>query len=118
MSSACTIDEMRPRTGASAPRRRWTQRDAHIVVPPRRNDVVAEALDGQIILSDPDDGATHRLNASATAVWQHCDGRTTTRQIAETITKEYDVDFDTALDHVEQVLVLLAELRMLESPCH
>ncbi len=96
----------------------WTSRDAVIVAPRRRDDLIPEELDGEVFLFDPQDGATHRLNPTALAVWRRCDGQTTTRQIAEQLTHTYDVGFDTALDHVDQLVASFAELRMLEEPCH
>lgn len=96
----------------------WTTREALITVPRRRDDVVMEELDGEAILSDPTDGAAHRLNQTALAVWAKLDGSTTTRQIAENLTQTYEVEFEDALDHVEELLVLFAELKLLESPCH
>ncbi len=101
-----------------APSWNWTTREALITVPRRRDDVLVEELDGEAILSDPTDGAAHRLNQTALAVWNKLDGAATTREIAEGLTQTYEVEFEDALDHVEELLVLFAELNLLESPCH
>jgi PqqD family protein of HPr-rel-A system len=92
----------------------WTAREASFVPPRRRDDIVEEKLDDEAILFDPRTGNTHRLNQTAYTVWRQCDGRATTRQIARRQTAAYDVDVDTALDHVEQLIMLLAESQLLD----
>jgi len=87
----------------------WATRQAAILAPRRGEDVVEEELDGEMILYDLRTGYMHRLNATALEVWRRCDGRTTTRQIAEHLAESFDVDFDTALDHVEELVTQLAE---------
>ena len=79
------------------------------VVPPRRNDLAEYVLDEQVVLYDPADGATYRMNETALAVWRQCDGQQTIRQLAESVTREFDVEFDAALDDVEQLAALFAE---------
>ncbi|MHC4126634.1 MAG: PqqD family protein [Planctomycetota bacterium] len=87
----------------------WTSRDAEIVAPPRRDDVIVEELDGELVFCDPRDGRAFHLNATAHAVWKRCDGRTTTRRIADALVADYDVTFDQALDDVEQLVVFFAQ---------
>lgn len=106
-----------PRGFGPAP---WTSCAARIVPPARRGDLSESELDGEGILYDESTGRTHRLNQTALAVWRLCDGRRTTRGIAEGLTAEYEVEFERALDHVEQILVRLAEAGLLaiaENPC-
>lgn len=67
-----------------------------------------EELDGEVLFTDPANGHTYHLNHTAFAVWKRCDGRMTTRQIAAVLTTEYEVDFDTALDDIEQLVVFFA----------
>jgi hypothetical protein len=98
------------------PQAHWTSRSAAWTAPPRRRDLLENELDGQLILVDPIDGRTHRLNPTALDVWRQCDGGTTTRQIADRQVRRYDVDPDDALDHVEQLVVKLAESNLLEIP--
>jgi hypothetical protein len=96
-----------------AARPHWSSRTAAFVPPPRRLDVIENELDGEAILVDPRDGNTHRMNATALAVWRQCDGRATTRQIAQEQVRRFEVEFDSALDHVEQLVALFAESRLL-----
>ena len=96
-------------------RARLWAREAKIVPPPRRSDVIEEELDGEVVLFDPRSGNTYRLNQTAFAVWRLCDGRASTRRIAERLTQTYEVAFDTALDHVEQLFALFGEARLLDA---
>jgi len=94
--------------------RRWVQCDAEILVPRRREDVLEEELDNETILFDPSSGQIHRLNETATIVWSFCEGDTTTRQIAGQMTQAYEVEFETALDYVEQLIAWLAQSELLK----
>ena len=86
----------------------WTSREAEIIAPLRRDDVAVAEIDGEVVFADPDNGHTYHLNETAFAVWKRCNGRATTFQIAVALTAEYDVDFDRALDDVEQLVVFFA----------
>ncbi len=72
-----------------------------------------ELLDGEAVLFDPVNGSTYRLNQTALEVWRCCDGRATVEEIAQRQTEFYDVEYDTALDYVEQVLALFVESKLL-----
>lgn len=87
----------------------WTARSAAIGVPRRRDDVNLEILDDEGILVAPD-GGVHRLNSTALLVWEFCNGRTTTLQIADRLSRVYRIDADTALDHVEETVAAFAQL--------
>lgn len=93
----------------------WTSCEAQITAPARRADLSESELDGEGLLYDEATGQTHRLNQTALAVWRLCDGQRTTRDIAEVLTDAYEVEFDRALDHVEQILVRLAEAGLLNT---
>ncbi|MFQ5810909.1 MAG: PqqD family protein [Armatimonadota bacterium] len=90
--------------------------DATIVPPPRRNDVIEEELDGEAVLFDPRSGNTYRLNQTAFAVWRQCNGLASTREIAEQLTQAYEVELEAALDHVEQLVALFGQSKLLDVP--
>lgn len=92
--------------------RHWMS-EGSLVPPPRRQDVIEEPLDGEAVLFDPSNGSIHRLNQTALEVWRRCDGRATVEEIAQRQTELNDVEYDTALDFVEQVLALLVESKLL-----
>ncbi len=91
----------------------WTSRQARIIAPARRGEITVEEIDGQVVFADPSTGAAYHLNETAYEVWRHCDGSTTTRGIAATLTKRWDIDFDTALDDVEQLVVFMAQAALI-----
>ena len=91
--------------------RHWAT-EAKIVPPARRSDLIEEELDGEVILFDSRSGNTYRLNQTAFAVWRKCDGHRNTQQIAEQLTNAYDVNFDTALDHVEQLVARFGQSKL------
>jgi len=93
----------------------WTSRTAAVVVPARRDGMLEERIDDEVIFSDPRTGSVFHLNGSALDIWRRCDGRATTRAIARALTTQWDVDLDTALDDVEQVVTLLAESGLLQT---
>ncbi len=100
-------DSTRTATAPAAPR--WYERRSELPVPARRDEVTMELLDDEAVLFDPQTGTTLRVNETALAVWRACDGRTTLRSIAEQLSRDYEVDFDRALDDVEQVVCLLTQ---------
>ena len=66
----------------------WIHRDWDVIAPARRRDVITHGLEGEIIVADQSNGLTYHLNPTAFAVLQGCDGRTTTRRIAERLSKD------------------------------
>ena len=93
----------------------WTT-DMMLIPPPRRRDLIEEQLDGERILCDPRNGSGHRLNETAYAVWRECDGERTTREIAQHLTRVYEVELETALDYVEQLVAFFGQSKLLEAP--
>lgn len=94
----------------------WTSRDATIVVPPRREDVVVNEHDDEVVISIPADGSTYHLNPTAVLVWERCNGRSTTRDIAQHLADTYDVTFDEALNDVEELVLWLTQSTLLRKP--
>ena len=93
----------------------WTSREAAIVAQPRRRDVIIHKHDDEVVVSLPVEGSTFHLNGTAAFVWEQCDGRRTTRDIATALSDDYDVNFDDALNDVEELVVWLAESCLLGS---
>jgi len=85
-----------------------------VVLPRRRAGIREYVCDGETVLFDPATWRTCVLNATAYDIWQRCDGRSTMRQVARRQAGAYEVSFDTALDHVEQVAALFASLTLFD----
>ncbi len=93
---------------------RWVQCDAVIPIPRHRPGVAEEWIGNEVILVHLPSGRIHRLNETAAAVWDGCDGTSTTREMAEWMTRVYELDFEQALDYVEQLVAWLAQSDTLE----
>jgi hypothetical protein len=50
--------------------------------------LVIKELAGEVLVYDLTRDKAHCLNASAAAIWKRCDGRTSTKEIAASLTKE------------------------------
>lgn len=92
----------------------WTSRNATIVVPSRRQDIVVNEHNDEVVISLPEDGSTYHLNPTAVSVWERCDGCSTTREIAQQLTDTYDIAFDKALNDVEELVLWLFESTLLQ----
>jgi PqqD family protein of HPr-rel-A system len=79
----------------------------------RRPGVAHQVLDAEAVLFDPQSGRTHRMNETALSIWRSCDGTTTARQLAEYLTGNYDVPFQSAIEDVEQVVAAFAHADLL-----
>jgi hypothetical protein len=56
---------------------------------------------GQANKDDMVDGEIITLNATATRVWEFADGTYTVEEMVQTLTQEYDVDRETALQDIQ-----------------
>lgn len=73
--------------------------DAETVVA-ARSDFASVELDGEIVLYDDGTHRLHRLNPTATTLWQCLDGSATLREIATDIAVVYEVEAATVLPQV------------------
>ncbi len=71
-------------------------------------------MDGQAVIVLPDSGRVTVLNEVGTRVWGLIDGAHTVRQIAETLTHEFDVSLETALQDTRDLIQRLVERRAVE----
>ncbi len=91
---------------------------AEIPMPLRRDDIRDYQIDAEAVLFDPKTHKILLLNQTALAVFRCCDGQTTVRQVAETLTNSYNVALDSALDHVEQLVASFAASSLLDVEDH
>ncbi len=81
---------------------------------PRRQDhLIKHRMDDEILLYDPAIDRTHRLNTSATMIWEQCDGEHTLEDIAHTLTERFEVEFKTALNDTQTVVEQLGQEQLL-----
>jgi len=83
--------------------------------PKRRDDLTIRTVDGETVVLDRQGGLVHQFNVTASFIWQHCDGKTTIDEIANDLVERYQVDFETALQNVGEIVKQLYDLGLLES---
>ena len=81
--------------------------------PRQRLDVLATAVDGELLLLDRHHGLIHRLNQTAHFVWARCDGASCLSDIAARMADEFDVDAATADRDVAVVVTQLTAVGVL-----
>jgi hypothetical protein len=60
----------------------------------RKQGLVIQGLPDEVLVYDLDRDRAHCLNATAAFVWQRCDGKNTTAQIARTLGPQFDCAVD------------------------
>lgn len=67
---------------------------------PQRRLLAARAAGQETLLSDPDTGQVHFLNATAALVWECCDGKTTLTECVQRLRQTFVIppDVDVAAD--------------------
>ncbi len=90
------------------PESHWARRML-VVAPCKREGLVEKVLDSEAVLYDESNGHTHRMNETALWVWRACDGRSTTWQLAERLTRAFEVSHEAAQSDVEQLIAAFAQ---------
>jgi hypothetical protein len=78
--------------------------------PERRGEVVQSESSSGWTIYEPSTDALHLLNASAKAIWDLCDGETSTTEIAEAVSELTGLDLSESLRDVEAALEQLRHL--------
>jgi Coenzyme PQQ synthesis protein D (PqqD) len=81
--------------------------------PEQRPDLSVRVIEHETIILDREANQVHQLNATASLVWQRCDGQHSAGQIADVLLEVFDVDPHTARDAVVTSLRRFAELGLL-----
>jgi Coenzyme PQQ synthesis protein D (PqqD) len=84
--------------------------------PRRRSDISARVVVDETVVLDLGAAQIHQLNATASFIWDRCDGHYTVVEIAEKLTGSFDVDCETARQAVQATLRRLDELGLLAPP--
>lgn len=77
-------------------------------MPKARPDVLVAELDQDLVLYDPVNRSSFRLNHTARAVWLCCDGSTTVDEIAEDLAAVYKADPQTVSEQVHRLVAYWA----------
>ena len=81
--------------------------------PQRRLDIVFRIIDGETVILNREIGVLHRLNSTASFIWECCDGNSGVDDIVARLAKAYDVDFVTCCKDVNEVVLKLESLNLL-----
>lgn len=81
----------------------------------RRIDLLVRAINGEIVILDKRAGKIHQLNATASLIWQCCDGNNTPDTIAATVAEHFDCPVHAVVDDVRGALGQLEVLGLIES---
>lgn len=78
--------------------------------PTRHGEITGEAGPDGWAVYDPDTDKVHLLNESAKAIWELCDGNTTTSEMAAAISEITGLDLERAMADVEETIDRLGSL--------
>src|SRR5262245_57464686 len=81
--------------------------------PVRRSDLLTRMVNDEIIILDHTTGTVHRLNPTATCIWQHCDGAHTAEDIAGEVAGRFAEAPEQLVDDVVETLTRLEGLGLL-----
>jgi hypothetical protein len=77
---------------------------ARATLPTRRTDVVVHDLADHSVLEVGDGGELHRMNPTARAIWELCDGETTIEEVTDAICRLFSLEPSVAMGDIEQVI--------------
>ena len=81
--------------------------------PQHRSDLLCRIIEGETVILDREAGVLHRLNPTASFIWERCDGAIYVDDIVALVASAYDVDFMTCRKHVSETVLTLESLNLL-----
>ena len=84
-------------------------------LPQRRPDLVYRIIEGETVILDRDGGVLHKLNPTASFIWDCCDGTLSTDDIIDRLVKAFEIDRETCRKDVIQALNQFRSLNLLSS---
>lgn len=82
--------------------------------PKRRENLVVEEMDDELLVADFTGSKLHTLNATAAVIWELCDGERTDRQIAEELAGYCGVPVSDVHGDVKETLAQFRDKGLLE----
>lgn len=65
----------------------------------RKDNLLIQDVDEEVVVYDRDTDRVHRLNGAAAAIWHHCDGKTTVADMATRLASQTELPEDEAIVH-------------------
>lgn len=83
--------------------------------PRQRPGLLVRVVDGETVVLDRAKGLIHRLNGSASVIWDRCNGERGLSEMAVTVASAFHVDLETAERGVTVAIQQLGELGLLDA---
>ena len=81
--------------------------------PQRRSDLLCRIIEGETVILNRKTGVLHRLNPTASFIWECCDGSAGVDDIVARCVHAYAVDFMTCRKDVSETVLKLESLNLL-----
>jgi len=85
------------------------------MLPTRRPDLLTRVIDGEVVILDQAAGKVHQLNATASCIWERCDGANSVADITAYVADCFDISVDAVSRDVATTLIELEQLGLLQS---
>ena len=79
-----------------------------------RSDIIVREVNGETVILDRSTGLLHTLNATASFIWHRLDGRQTVQDIAQAVSRIFDVDIAVAEKDVTAVFARMGEQQLVQ----
>ncbi|MGH2791280.1 MAG: PqqD family protein [Actinomycetota bacterium] len=86
----------------------------HTRRPVRRSDIWLDQSGENNVALNPETGSVHTLNATATAIWQLCDGETTPEEMIEVVCALSQLQREVIVEDIDRILHDFDESGILE----
>ena len=83
-------------------------------MPILRDDVVLRQVENETLVLDRAGERIHQLNATASFIWNRCDGRTKVLAVAAEMAEQYGISPEQAVTDIAQMLSRLEELGLVK----
>lgn len=81
--------------------------------PKQRPGLMSRSVDDEVVILNRETGQVHRLNLTASHIWELCDGTNTPDQIATQLGAAFSQPTDQVVDDVVAALINLRNLDLL-----
>jgi Coenzyme PQQ synthesis protein D (PqqD) len=85
------------------------------MTPRPRSDLNTRVIDNEVVILDRANGNIHRLNATASAIWNLCDGRNTPEEISRQVAASFQLTPADVLPDVLRTVEDFQRLNLLDN---
>ena len=82
-------------------------------IPIKERSTASQIINGEAVIIVPSQQMVNVLNPVGSRIWDLADGKKSIAEIAETITQEFDVSYETAIEHAIEFTRDLAEKKVM-----